>query len=290
MTVRPPYQAGAFYERIPATCRFQAEQLFDSAELGKDLPGRLYGGLVPHAGWMYSGRLAALTLKAIYTSISPNTFVLLGADHIGRAELGEVFEGKAWQTPLGQVQINEDLAAAIIKADRLLRGNSQAHSHEHSIEVQIPLLQVLDPQIRIVPITVPPSGSAGQIGEAIASVLKDWPEPVSIVGSTDLTHHGGHFPSPGGSGKAGVQWAVKNDQRMISLIEQMQADRIVPEALKHGNACGAGAIAATISACRKLGATRGICLEYTNSYEVVHAMVPDEQNDTTVGYASVVFA
>ncbi len=76
---------------------------------------------------------------------------------------------------------------------------------------------------------------------------------------------------------------------MLDLIVAMDAQAIVAEAEARGNACGAGAIAATLAACQALGATRGCCLEYTNSYEVVHAMYPNDMDDTTVGYASVVF-
>ena len=85
-------------------------------------------------------------------------------------------------------------------------------------------------------------------------------------------------------------WSVANDRRMLSLIEQMSAEKIISEATKRGNACGAGAIAACVAACRQMGATAGHCIEYTNSYNVVRAMYPNESDDTTVGYASVVFA
>ena len=76
---------------------------------------------------------------------------------------------------------------------------------------------------------------------------------------------------------------------MLELIRRMAAEEIVPEADLHGNACGAGAIAAAIAACHELGATIGHCIEYTNSYRVIREMYPGEQDDTTVGYASVVF-
>jgi hypothetical protein len=87
-----------------------------------------------------------------------------------------------------------------------------------------------------------------------------------------------------------VRWTEANDRRMIELMEKLSAEKVVAEAESRGNACGAGAVAATIAACRELGATRGVCLEYTNSFQVVHAAYPDDPDDTTVGYASVVFA
>ena len=146
------------------------------------------------------------------------------------------------------------------------------------------------PDVKIVPIAAPASPLAVEIGSAVGGVLKGRTS-VRVVGSTDLTHHGGgHFPAPGGRGRQGADWSRKNDLRILDLIEAMAVDEIVPEANANANACGAGAIAATIAACKAMGADRGLVLEYTNSYEVVHAQNPDDPDDTTVGYASVVFA
>ncbi|MCD6304506.1 MAG: AmmeMemoRadiSam system protein B, partial [Planctomycetes bacterium] len=95
---------------------------------------------------------------------------------------------------------------------------------------------------------------------------------------------------PGGRGQAGERWTRANDRRMIDLVEAMDAEGVIPEAAERMNACGAGAIAAAVAACRQLGASRGICLDYTNSYVVVHEKYPHDPDDTTVGYASIVFA
>jgi len=289
MNIRQPLRAGSFYEGSPSSCRHHASKLLDSATPGEDLPERLYGGLVPHAGWMYSGKLAAQTLKVLDSDRALETVVLLGSDHTGSAAQGEVYDSGVWRTPLGDVAIDDEIAAALLSADARLRANPRAHDYEHSLEVQIPLIQVLRPDAKIVPITIPPSEGAADIGATIGRTLAETAPGARVVGSTDLTHHGGHFGSPGGRGREGVDWTIANDRRLLDLIEQMAADKIVHEVAQRGNACGPGAIAATIAACRELGATRGICLKYTNSYEVIHAMYPDERDDTTVGYASVVF-
>ncbi len=289
MTVRSPFRAGSFYDASSDDCRRHAGHLIAQAELPPDLPAVLYGGIVPHAGWVYSGRLAAMTFKALAAAGEVETFVLLGADHVGAASEGEVYDRGSWRTPVGDLAVDEKLAAAILKADPALRANPQAHAHEHSLEVQLPLIKLLCPQARIVPVTVPPTALAMDIGRAVGRALAGW-AGVRVVGSTDLTHHAGNFPAPGGRGEVGVRWTVANDRRMIDLMERLSAQKVVNEAESRGNACGAGAVAATIAACRELGATRGICLEYTNSYQVVHAVYPDDPDDTTVGYASIVFA
>lgn len=291
MKIRHAYRAGSFYDGTPGGCRRHASALVESAELPEDLPEPLYGGIVPHAGWFYSGRIAATTLKALLQTgpLPPETVILLGADHTGMVTQGEVFESGVWQTPLGDLEIDDELATRILDASNLFRTNPNAHAYEHSIEVQVPLLKVLCQDIRIVPIGVPPTPMAVEIGTQLARVIKDCGKTVVLVGSSDLTHHGGHFGNPGGRGLEGVEYSEKNDQRILDMIQKMRAAEVITEAAKHQNACGAGAIAATISACQALGATSGRLLEYTNSYRITHEMAPDSGDDTTVGYASVVF-
>jgi hypothetical protein len=236
---------------------------------------------------MFSGRVAARTLKALAAD-SPETIVLFGADHTGRVRRGEVYDCGAWRTPLGEAAVDEPLAAALLAASENLRSNPDAHGYEHSIEVQVPLIQVLLPEARIVPVAVPPEALAVEVGRDVGRVLAGRPA-ARVVGSTDLTHHGGHFPSPGGRGEAGVQWARQNDRRMLDLVEAMDAEGVIPEAEARGNACGAGAVAATIAAAREMGASRAVVIEYTNSYEVMQAL-GSAGDYTSVGYASVVFA
>jgi len=194
MNLRQPARAGSFYEAAPTSCKHHACNLVEAVTVDPGLPKTVYGGLVPHAGWVYSGPLAAKTLKTLLGSGKVHTVVLFGADHCGTVRTGEVYDSGVWRTPMGDVPIDETLAAAIIKAaPLLLRANPEAHKNEHSLEVQIPLLQAIDPAIKIVPIGVPPNEHAAAIGQAVGKVLaSEFPGAV-VVGSSDLTHHGGHM-------------------------------------------------------------------------------------------------
>ncbi|MBN1556205.1 MAG: AmmeMemoRadiSam system protein B [Phycisphaerae bacterium] len=290
MQIRPAVQAGRFYDASPDACRRHVEQLAASVSLPDDLPAALFGGLVPHAGWVYSGRLAVMTFKALLAGGNIQTVVLFGADHTGEVQTGEVWPTGAWETPLGDVTVEEELAAKLLEHSDLLRANPAAHAREHSLEVQAPILRVLAPEAKIVPIAVPPTDQAVAIGRAVGEVLAGQTDKrVCVVGSTDLTHHGGHFGHPGGHGEKSEAFARANDRRMLDLIEAMDAPAVVPEAARHHNACGAGAIAATIAAVQAMGAATGRVLAYTNSYEITHERYPHDLDDTTVGYASVVF-
>ena len=287
---RQPIVAGTFYEAAPQQCRQDAAALIESADIDNRPPGRIRGGLVPHAGWAFSGKLAAITLKALASPEPPATVVFFGADHSGVVECGEVYDAGSWLTPLGQARIDTQAAEALIAHGRPFRANRFAHTREHSIEVQIPLLQALCPNAMILPVAVPPTELAIEIGQALATALAGLDHTWVIAGSTDLTHHGGgRFPAPGGTGQAGLDYSVNNDRKILDLIEALNAEEIIPHARAHQNACGAGAVAATIAACRVLGATAGHTLKYTNSQEVMRQLAPNQTDETTVGYASVVF-
>jgi MEMO1 family protein len=281
--------SGTFYESSPQQCHAHVSALLGSACIDNRPQGDIRGGLLPHAGWTFSGQLAAMTLKALSAPQMPATVVLLGADHTGSVQLAEVYDTGSWNTPLGSISIDTQAASALLDYGTPFRANRTAHAHEHSIEVQLPLLQVLCPNAKILPIAVRPDERAVEVGRCLVAALAGLDYRWVIAGSTDLTHHGGHFPAPGGTGQDGLDYSVGNDMKILSLIEEMRAEEIVPHAQSHQNACGAGAIAATIAACRELGATTGHTLKYTNSQEVMRKIAPDQHDDTTVGYASVVF-
>ncbi|MDY7009186.1 MAG: AmmeMemoRadiSam system protein B [Planctomycetota bacterium] len=290
MMKRQPYRAGSFYEAGEDACRRSARKLLDDAEIPNDLPEALFGGLVPHAGWVFSGLTASMTFKALASRNRLGRVVIFGADHWGTAGDGAVFDKGAWLTPLGEVAIDEELSDALLGGCSLLRADSSAHNREHSIEVQLPLMQVACGDVRIVPINISPSPEAVRVGREVGEVLKGNFPDASVIASTDLTHYGPQYGfTPGGTGPAGLKWAEENDARLLKLIETMQAEDVISETSTHRSACGGGAIAATIAACSVMGATSGLTLKYTTSAEVMR-QVYGNRCDEAVGYVSVVFA
>jgi len=294
--MRMPAVAGMFYEAEPIACRKHVRELFRSADeiahgqASAQAPAGCVGGLVPHAGWVYSGAVAALTLQALADDEFGGTFVLLGAIHAASGAKAMVDSADSWRTPLGDIPIDKDLAAALVDASADIVFDADAHTREHSLEVQAPLIQMLCPRASILPILVPPSPVAADAGRQIGRILKPRSGDVRVVGSTDLTHYGPRYGiTPAGVGPQGLQWATANDQRLLKLIEGLQQDKIVADTASTHSACGGGAIAATIAACRELGATTGTVLRHTNSSQVLAA---HGQRDTAnaVGYASVVFS
>lgn len=250
----------------------------------------LIGGIVPHAGWMCSGAVAVEVLRELIRRPGIETFVVFGAAHRLGSDRAALYGQGAWSTPLGEIAIDEDLASAVLSAAADVRENEQPHLIEHSIEVQLPFIQHLAPTARFLPILVPHLAAGPAIGMAVAEQARLLQREVAFVGSTDLTHYGPRYGfTPQGLGPAGLQWAKEvNDREMIDLVCAMKADEVAARARRHQNACGGGAVAATIAACRRCGATRGVLLRHTTSREVL-ADRYGEMSDA-VGYAGIAFS
>lgn len=286
LPVRRPVVAGQFYPGNGASCVRQIEQCLPTKP-SPDVPDKIVAGLVPHAGWVYSGAVAARVFAAINAQGSPETFVILSAVHQWGASRLAVYGSGSWNTPLGAVEVDEELAAAVLEAGKgLLINSPEAHSGEHSAEVQVPFIQHLFPEAKILPILLPPSADAVRAGKVIGQAVGAAQRPIAVVGTTDMTHYGPNYRfAPAGMGEQALEWVRANDERVIKLILDMRAEEIVAETEAHRSACGGGAIAGTVAAARALGAEKGHLLEYTTS----HHVMPRGPATDFVGYAAIVF-
>jgi AmmeMemoRadiSam system protein B len=257
-------------------------------EPNPDLPEKIVAGLVPHAGWVFSGAVAAQVFAAIQAQGMPETFVLLSAMHGWGTSYSALYVRGHWATPLGEIEVDQELAATVLElGDDLLADAPEAHAREHSAEVQVPFIQHLFPEAKILPILIPPDKDATRTGEIIGQAVATAKRDIAVVGTTDLTHYGQMYYNfaPAGTGESALEWTQANDKRIIDLILDLQAEKIVAEASSNRNACGGGAIAGTLAAARTLGAERGYLLEYTTSHDVM----PRGEATDFVGYAAIAF-
>jgi AmmeMemoRadiSam system protein B len=290
MNIRKPIVAGQFYPSSKSATVAGADECLLANISIKELPEKILGGVVPHAGWVCSGHVAGKVFRAVQMRQEVETFVLFGAVHRYGGVKAAVFSAGGWETPLGQIEIDDRLAAKILVDSNLCRGEPGAHDYEHSIEVQVPFIQRLFPKARILPIMVPPSICATEVGMAVARAIREAGTKVVCLGSSDLTHYGPSYQfSPHGSGQEGICWAKDvNDRGLLDLVEKMDAEGVLEYARDHQAACGAGAIAACIGCAKQLGANMAKTLEHTNSYEVLSKRF-GERGDDAVGYAGIIF-
>ena len=284
MPARPLYAFG-FYPADPDACRAAVQRLVAEVALAPTLIRARVGALVPHAGWVYSGKTAAHAWVAL-AGVRPEVVVLLGAVHRPGVARATVWNGGPWSTPLGALEVDAALGAAIVEAGSgsIVFGTAP-HIGEHALEVQAPFIKELMPLASIVAIQVPADQRAPAIGRRIADAIAADPRPIVLAASSDLTHYGPRYGfAPGGGGLGGVAWGRANDDRLVDRAVAMDSVGVLEEAATHQNACGAGALAATISACRALGATAAALLHQTTSFD-------ERPGDPSlsVGYASVLY-
>lgn len=288
MPTRSPVVAGQFYPASRSSCLKEIEQCLSEETLTQPLPETIVAGIVPHAGWTFSGAIAAMVFSAIKKRCGTvDTFVLFGAAH---SYFGEpaVYDSGCWTTPLGDVSVDEKLAEAVLKTNTAI-SDCLAHRSEHSIEVQVPFIQHLFTEAKILPILTPPNPQVIGLGEALGDIIASAGEKIVCIASTDLTHYGPRYGfTPVGVGTDAIKWATDvNDRKFIDLALALDADSLLTSAAENGNACGPGAAAAALAAAKKLGKEKGTLLGHTNSSRIMIDKMGTSSTDS-VGYAAIV--
>lgn len=269
MQTRPPAVAGAFYEGTPALLRAQVDACF-AANPKPAAKERFIGGVVPHAGLMYSGHVAA----AFYAAAElPRRFVILCPNHTGAGHFAAINREGAWRTPLGDAAIDSGLADKLMQATPLLAPDAKAHAREHSLEVQLPFLQrLLGDDFTFVPICLGAHryDYAEEVGHAIAEVVKAESEPVAILASSDLNHYEDQTTT------------LRKDQLAIGEVLKRRPHelwRVVEDF--DVSMCGFIPTTAMLAAANELGASDAKLLKHATSGDV------NGDYSHVVGYAAV---
>jgi AmmeMemoRadiSam system protein B len=221
-----------------------------------DAPASAIGVIAPHAGYLYSGPTAAHVFARV---VVPGTVVVLAPNHtgLGRARAGgSVYAQGVLNTPAGDVPVHEGLAAALLAQCDLLEDDPLAHAREHAVEVQLPFLLARRPDVRVVPIVLGWTDwpRTRQLAEALAAVLRAWPEPVLLVASSDMNHYE----------DAAVTKA--KDGLALDQIERLDGEQLLAVTARHQvSMCGRVPSAAVLHAARLLGATRADVVHRSHS-------------------------
>ncbi len=263
--VREPAVAGRFYPANPERLRADIESYLPS---GKKTPA--IACMVPHAGYMYSGAVAG----AVFSRLEiPASCIVLGPNHTGRGHPLAIMKEGSWRTPLGEMPIDSDLAERLIREFPALSEDSAAHRSEHSIEVEIPFLQVCRPGVKFVPIAI----GTGQLilleelGQALADILKKSKEPALIVTSSDMNHY-----------EDDATTRVK-DRKAIDKILALDAPGLYQTVMNESiSMCGFGPAVIMLTAARRLGAQKAELAQYATSADV------SNDHKVTVGYAGII--
>ena len=290
MQTRKPIVAGQFYPAQHDVCIDEINEYLEESTMTESLPETIVAGIVPHAGWVFSGSTALLVFSAVrQQNEKVHTFVVFGAAH---SYLGPpaVYDRGDWSTPLGEIAVDEDLAGQVTNSGAAV-SDPAAHRNEHSIEVQVPFIQHLFAGAKILPILVPPAQDSIKLGTVIGDIINaDKSRKIVCIGSTDLTHYGPRYGfTPAGTGRDALNWATSvNDRQFIDLALKLAPAEMLANAAENSSACGPGAAAAAVAAAKKLGRTKGLLLAHTNSNEVMRKKMGSHSQES-VGYAAIVF-
>lgn len=272
--IREPAVAGLFYPDSPTGLKEQVKSCF-SHRFG---PGKSFSkksekiivGVVPHAGYAYSGPCAA----HLYSRIPKDTktVVILGPNHTGRGSSISASDADSWETPLGKVGVDGKLRQKILDSSKIIDCEGRAHEREHSIEVQLPFLQSVLGDFRIVPLCMMggDAETCAEVGRAIAKAVSGM-KNVLLLASTDFSHY------------VSQDEAGKKDSLAIDKILKLDPEGLLETVEKNGiSMCGPMATASVLFAAKRLGAKKAELLKRYTSGEIT-----GDYSQGVVGYASL---
>jgi len=277
--IRKSAVAGFFYEKDPLKLQKQIEECFmhklgvgKVENLAKEFKGKFPSFISPHAGYIYSGPIASHTYKVLVENEKPDTVVILGPNHTGYGALVSVMNEGEWETPLGRVKINSDIANKIIKESKIAEPDYLAHLYEHSIEVQLPFLQYFLKNFEIVPICImlQTLDVAINLGNTLAKVLQNTNS--IVIASTDLNHYEDY------------ETTYKKEMYVIEAIKRLDPEYLMNIIEKKNiSMCGPGPTATVLHYNRKIGVSKVHILKHANSGDTAGP------KDNVVGYLAVAF-
>ncbi len=271
-TVRHPAVAGRFYPRDPDDLRSEARGYLEQSNVASEAPKHALGCIAPHAGYMYSGHVAG----AVFARIEiPSRCIVMCPNHTGMGRALAIMSEGAWETPLGAISIDTDLAGALKQRFAALQEDPAAHRAEHAAEVELPFLQLLQPNLKFVPIALGTGqfDALEQLGHALADVVAAQKDHILIVASSDMNHY-----------ESDVVTRVKDHralERILSLDPRGLYEVVTQQDI---SMCGFGPAVAMLTAARQLGAKSAELVKYATSGDV------SGDREMVVGYAGVVVA
>jgi AmmeMemoRadiSam system protein B len=283
MYLRPADFAGSWYPDKSSDCKRIIEEFIEQSLTCPDKTREPAGGILPHAGWVFSGKTACNVIQCLSERTTPDTVIIFGR-HLHPGSPNYLMTGDMWDTPLGPLEIDHEFASSIADAFPFSIETANHYEPDNTIELQLPFIKYFFPQTMIFPVGLPPKPASLEIGKKITETGQNLNRNMLIIGSTDLTHYGYNYGyTPKGIGREAVDWVKnENDRKIIDRILAMDAEGVINDSLQNHNACCGGAVAAAIAAVKQIGATTASMLSYHTSYDI-------RPDSSFVGYTGIVF-
>lgn len=267
--IRRPAVAGTFYPNDPRILSQQVKEFLSRAKK-EDIPGEIIGLIAPHAGYMYSGQVAAYAYKLIENK-SFDLVVVVAPSHRAYFRGASVYDRGSYETPLGLIPIDKDVCRKLTEKSSFIISSTQGHTQEHSLEVQLPFLQETIGKFNLIPLVLGDQSYqiCQEVASALANVLRG--KKAILVASTDLSH----FHS--------YDRAKQLDNIILEDLQAFDPKKLAQDLeAGRGEACGGGPVITVMLAAKELGANRLEVLKYMNSGDVTG------DRGSVVGYAAAV--
>ncbi len=274
--------SGTWYPATAKECESSIKKFLKEEQGPRS--GSFIGGIVPHAGWYFSGSIACRVIASLQSDEKVDTVILFGA-HMHKQSEPFILSHGSIETPFGEIEVDTELVDKICEGISIRKRSPSKFPDENTLELQNPFIRYFFPGAKIVVMGVAPSFFASIIGTMAVEEAKGLSRNIRIIGSTDMTHYGPDFGlTTAGSGEKALDWVSRhNDRTAIEAMMKMEEENIISEGLSHKNMCCPGAAAATAAAVKKLGAVRAVKLDYATSFE-------KSASASFVGYAGILYA
>jgi len=283
MGLRRSVFSGSWYPADPQACEAQINAFLNEGQDQSINIANPVGGIVPHAGWYFSGNIACNVIHKLSAEASPDVVVVFGMHlHSGSARI--IMPEGSWETPFGPLAVDSTLANALTARFSFQTETTTRFHQDNTIELQLPFIKYFKGDAQVVAMGVPPVEQSLAVARAVVEIAREQDRKIVVIGSTDLTHYGPNYGfTAKGRGDEAVQWVRnENDRRVIDAMLRMDPEAVMREGLSHDNACCSGAAAAAIAAGKAMGAEKAEELAYASSYD-------KSPGDSFVGYVGVVF-
>lgn len=273
--------ARGWYSVDKKECQRDIESYLEGWSPSQLPPGKGLGGIVPHAGWYFSGKLAAKVFHTLKLKSKAEVIVLYGG-HLSTEDLPRIVTEDVCETPFGDIEIHANFIKNLMRTVEMRKESPT--SGDNTIEIQLAMVKYFFPEAKLVAIRSPLSLKAETLGKEVAEIAKKEGISILAIGSTDLTHYGPNYGFLNkGIGPTSVEWVKKeNDKGFVDRALKMDTSGLLKHALENDSACSAGAAVSAMATCKALGAEKGILLDYYTSYDIM----PD---DSFVGYAGILY-
>jgi AmmeMemoRadiSam system protein B len=283
MNLRKSVFSGSWYPADQKACKDQIRQFLETGASHATTVASPVGGIVPHAGWYFSGGIACNVIHHLSKGASPDVVVVFGM-HLHAGSPCTIMPEGEWETPFGPLAVDTALAAEITRQYSFQLETPTRFAQDNTIELQMPFIRHFFQDVRVVAMGVPPTEETLAVAASVVESARRLGLNIVVIGSTDLTHYGPNYGfTSHGRGSSAVDWVRnENDRRVIDAMLRMDPLGVIQEGTSNDNACCSGAAAAAIAAGKALGSQHAEELVYATSYE-------KHPGDSFVGYVGVLF-